>query len=384
MSLQFYLNKFRDLNTMRLQGHNKPHKVCMLLAVMDLIELGVINQNRIEFNNVLKQSFTEHFQRLSAGNDQDTPENPFYHLSSEGFWHLKPQLGVELTAIKGFSKTKIAYAYLDDELFTLMQSSLIRPDLKFALTQNLTRLPELYKRWALSFGKSERTASSYIGAVQGVLSDMAKRYQITETELTQVGSFYQYQQVTTLLYELQEFKEKDERGKSMYSSALKSYGQFLADLGHVDVTKDVDEILQSDELTATEKTALVNARVGQGQFRQRLFTQWQGCAVTGYAMPAMLVASHIKPWRSATNSERLDPDNGLLLLANLDKAFDRGFITFADNGEIIIAEVLERPEVLGIRHGMRLQIRPQNLKYLHYHRELYQQRFELRLGAGIA
>ncbi|KKO44993.1 restriction endonuclease [Arsukibacterium ikkense] len=377
MALEFYLSKFRELNTMRLQGHNKPHKVCMLLAVMDLIELGVISQNRIEFNQTLKQSFTEHFQRLRAGKDQDTPENPFYHLSSEGFWHLQPQPSVELTTIKGYSKTKVAYAYLDDELFTLMQSSLVRSDLRLALTQNLTRLPELYRRWVLEFGNSESTAQKYLGAVRGVLSDLAIKHRFSIGELTKIGSFHEYQLATTPLYELQEFKDKDSRGNSMYSRALKSYGEFLADLGQVDVTNDVDDILQSDELSATEKSVLVSARVGQGQFRQSLLEQWQGCAVTGYGMPAMLVASHIKPWRSATNTERLDPDNGLLLLANLDKAFDRGFISFADSGEIMIAEALERPEVLGIRHGMRLEVRPQNLKYLHYHRELYQQRFVL-------
>ena len=37
MSLEFYLKKFQDLNTLRQHGHSKPHKVCMLLAVMDLI-----------------------------------------------------------------------------------------------------------------------------------------------------------------------------------------------------------------------------------------------------------------------------------------------------------------------------------------------------------
>ena len=161
----------------------------------------------------------------------------------------------------------------------------------------------------------------------------------------------------------------------MYSSALKSYGEFLADLGQVDVTTDVDDILQSDDLTTTEKSMLVSARVGQGQFRQRLFEQWDGCAVTGYMMPAMLVASHIKPWRSSTNMERLDPNNGLLLLANLDKAFDRGFISFEDNGQIIISTQLERPQVLGISQHMRLSVREQNIKYLQYHRELYQERF---------
>ena len=92
-------------------------------------------------------------------------------------------------------------------------------------------------------------------------------------------------------------------------------------------------------------------------------------------MPAMLVASHIKPWRSSTNMERLDPNNGLLLLANLDKAFDRGFISFEDNGQIIISTQLERPQVLGISQHMRLSVREQNIKYLQYHRELYQERF---------
>lgn len=375
MSLQFYLNKFRDLNTMRLQGHNKPHKVCILLAVMDLIECGVIHENRIEFNQALKQSFTLHFQRLRAGNDKDTPDNPFYHLTSEGFWHIKPVVGVELGDITGFSKRKIAYAYLDTELFELMKSSLVRADLRLALTQNLTRLPELYLRWVMGLGKSDNTAKKYLGAVQGVLSDLAKREQITDSDLTQIGSFHEYKQVTTPLYELNEFREKDTRGKRMYSSALKSYGEFLADLGQVDVTTDVDDILQSDDLTTTEKSMLVSARVGQGQFRQRLFEQWDGCAVTGYMMPAMLVASHIKPWRSSTNMERLDPNNGLLLLANLDKAFDRGFISFEDNGQIIISTQLERPQVLGISQQMRLAVREQNIKYLQYHRELYQERF---------
>ena len=375
MALAYYLDKFRDLNTMRLQGHNKPHKVCMLLAVMDLIECGVIYENRIEFNQALKQSFTLHFQRLRAGNDKDSPENPFYYLTSDGFWHLQPIAGVELGDITGFSKSKFAYAYLDTELFELMKSSLVRADLRLALTQNLTRLPELYLRWVIGLGRSERTAKSYLGAVQGVLSDLAIREQITDSDLTQIGSFHEYKRVTTPLYELNEFREKDARGNKMYSSALKSYGEFLADLGQVDVTADVDEILQSDGLSVTEKSILVSARVGQGQFRQRLFEHWDGCAVTGYGMPAMLVASHIKPWRSASNLERLDPNNGLLLLANLDKAFDRGYISFSDNGQILIANALERPEVLGINQQMRLAVRDQSLRYLQYHRDLYQERF---------
>lgn len=372
MSLEYYLNKFQSLNTMRQQGHNKPHKICMLLAIMDLIAIGTITDNKIELNNALRRCFTLHFDRLKAGNDKDTPENPFYHLISEGFWHLKPVAGVKSEDISGYSKNKIAYAYLDDELYAYMQSSIVCNDLRIALSQNLTRLPELYQRWASGLGKAERTVKSYLGAVQGVLSSMAKEHQFTDKELTKIGSFHEYQRAVTPLYQLEEFKHKDERGKSMYSSALKSFGEFLADLGQVDVSADVDEILQDNTLNKTEKSILVNARLGQGNFRRNLLQEWQSCAVTGYQMQAMLVASHIKPWRASNNFERLDPANGLLLVANLDKAFDKGFISFDRQGKILIASILERPEVLGIHSGLQLAIRPEHDKYLSYHRtEMY-------------
>lgn len=369
MSLEFYLQKFQDLNTLRQNGHNKPHKVCMLLAVMDLISIGVIAHNRIELNEALKRSFTGHFQRLRAGNDADTPENPFFHLRTDGFWHLHYQPGVDANAVDRYSKSKIAYASLDDELFEFFKSSIICSDLRLALTMNLTRLPELYQRWAQSLGKSEKTVSNYLHAVQGNLSKMAKVHGLSDRNLTELGSFHQYQRTTTPLRELAEFKAQDERGKKMYSSALKSYGEFLADIGQVDIAADVDEILASPSLSPTEKAVLMNTRLGQGRFREHLIQQWQGCAVTGYPMPAMLVASHIKPWRSANNIERLDPDNGLLLLANLDKAFDKGFISFESSGNILLSPMLEQPDVLGIHAKMRLKLRDAHKPYLTYHQQ---------------
>lgn len=341
----------------------------MLLAVMDLISIGAIHQNKIEFNDALKHCFSSHFQRLRAGNDADTPENPFFHLRSDGFWHLHYQPGVDAITVDRFSKSKIAYASLDTELFEFFNSSIICSDLRLALTMNLTRLPELYQRWAQSLGKSEKTVSNYLQAVQGNLSKMAKAHGLIDRNLTDLGSFHQYQRTTTPLRELAEFKAQDERGKKMYSSALKSYGEFLADLSQVDVAADVDEIMASPGLSPTEKTVLINTRLGQGLFREHLIQQWQGCAVTGYSMPAMLIASHIKPWRAANNIERLDPNNGLLLLANLDKAFDKGFISFAQSGDIILSPLLEQPDVLGIRSNMRLKLREAHLPYLAYHHQ---------------
>src|SRR5205807_1990193 len=96
----------------------------------------------------------------------------------------------------------------------------------------------------------------------------------------------------------------------------------------------------------TEREEVRKARVGQGRFRRSLLELWDArCAVTGVEMPAVLTASHIKPWRCATNAERLDQNNGLLLLAQYDRLFDRGFISFADDGGILLSPALPKDKL---------------------------------------
>ena len=58
-----------------------------------------------------------------------------------------------------------------------------------------------------------------------------------------------------------------------------------------------------------------------------------------------LVAGHCKPWRDATNEERLNGENGLLLTPSIDHLFDRGFIGFEDSGKLIISPVAHRPSL---------------------------------------
>ena len=155
----------------------------------------------------------------------------------------------------------------------------------------------------------------------------------------------------------------------MYGSALKKFAEYLQEGFDADIETDVEQILQAGEINNTEKTALLKARIGQGSFRQKLIALWGGCAATGYKDTAMLVASHIKPWRISSNSERLDAYNGLLLLPNLDKAFDAGFISFKANGQIIISPLLKEPECLGITKSLTIKPKPQNHHYLEFHRD---------------
>ena len=134
---------------------------------------------------------------------------------------------------------------------------------------------------------------------------------------------------------------------------------------------DIDEIQNQEKLAETEKQQLVNARLGQGAFRESLFKLWKGCSVTGCNLPSMLRASHIKPWRLCDNRERLDPYNGLLLVPNLDLAFDNGLISFDHDGNIILSTSLNEvdAELLGISKHMRILVSSKHKSYLKYHRK---------------
>jgi hypothetical protein len=91
-------------------------------------------------------------------------------------------------------------------------------------------------------------------------------------------------------------------------------------------------------LTETVKKQLVNARIGQGRFRLNTYAIEPRCRLTGVSDLDFLTASHIKPWKDCDNQERLDGSNGLMLAPHVDRLFDRGWISFEDNGDVIVAK----------------------------------------------
>lgn len=124
----------------------------------------------------------------------------------------------------------------------------------------------------------------------------------------------------------------------------------------------------------TEAERLVIQRVGQDIFRQGLLDFWEGrCAITGLAVPELLRASHIKPWAACeTDAERLDVYNGLLLAPHFDAAFDQGFITVADTGEVVVSPGLDRNarQAIGLLDLVSVQAPLGNHRsYLLWHRD---------------
>ena len=105
------------------------------------------------------------------------------------------------------------------------------------------------------------------------------------------------------------------------------------------------QLANDSTVPETERLAIIRARNGQGLFKERVAKIETRCRITGVENPVHLIASHCKPWRDATNEERLNGENGLLLTPSIDHLFDRGFIGFEDNGKLIISPVAHRPSL---------------------------------------
>jgi predicted restriction endonuclease len=133
----------------------------------------------------------------------------------------------------------------------------------------------------------------------------------------------------------------------------------------------------------TEKTALVQARRGQGLFRDNVRSIERACRITKVERMEHLIASHVQPWRDSNNEERLDGENGLLLTPTVDHLFDKGFISFEDSGRLIVSPVADQKSLtrMGVDpvNGVNVGAFSQGQRrYLNFHRENV-----LRMARGI-
>jgi len=145
----------------------------------------------------------------------------------------------------------------------------------------------------------------------------------------------------------------------------------VGDADNESIIPDIKAVLASP-VDATTREILAQARIGQGKFRNDVLSMWGlRCCVTGSQILDAIRASHIKPWSHSTNTERLDPNNGLPLVATLDALFDAGLVSFLDDGILITSERIsaEEQKMLGLLN-LRLCKNPneQVKPYLAYHR----------------
>lgn len=124
-------------------------------------------------------------------------------------------------------------------------------------------------------------------------------------------------------------------------------------------------------LTGLEKELITKYRIGQTNFRTTLLSHEKKCKICGLSNESFLIASHIKPWSVSDKFEKVDTNNGFLLCPHHDKLFDGGYISFQDDGEIIISSLINKNDqsLMNINSKIKIKLNNNNLKYLKYHRE---------------
>ena len=137
------------------------------------------------------------------------------------------------------------------------------------------------------------------------------------------------------------------------------------------IVEELDQEIDAIEIEGQDRRALVKVRVNQTVFRDRLLKRYNHCCLCNVENPALLVASHIKPWVDCLANEKLDADNGFLLCPNHDALFDGGFITFDETGHIVISDKLSLKDCMftNVTQEMTLELTDRNKLYLEYHRK---------------
>lgn len=137
--------------------------------------------------------------------------------------------------------------------------------------------------------------------------------------------------------------------RDIWDEMTSDWNHLASEIDHIErqladntyIFQDAEESTQADaDYTGMTKSTLVEARVGQGFFRQAVLSAYDfKCCITGLANPELLVASHIVPWRVDSNN-RLNPRNGLCLSALHDRAFDQGLIAISESLRLLLSRRL--------------------------------------------
>lgn len=152
-----------------------------------------------------------------------------------------------------------------------------------------------------------------------------------------------------------------------------------------------DTTLLDEEFTkipiGKEKSITAKQRINHNFFRKAIMASYNDtCCITGINIPTLVIASHIKPWKNSTETEKTNPSNGLCLNSLHDKAFDQGFITIKPDYTIIISSAIT--DTLDEENAMKffLQYKGQKIhmpdkfipkkEFLEYHNDVIFERWK--------
>lgn len=142
----------------------------------------------------------------------------------------------------------------------------------------------------------------------------------------------------------------------------------------LELLQEIEKELDSPiVLESTERELIAKSRIGQPIFKKALLNYNSKCRLCGVTDQRFLIAGHIKQWSISNNQERLDGNNGLLLCPNHDFLFDKAYISFNDDGMILISEDLDKEArmFLNINENMSIRMNENQREYMKWHRERF-------------
>ncbi|MBQ3349961.1 MAG: HNH endonuclease [Thermoguttaceae bacterium] len=222
---------------------------------------------------------------------------------------------------------------------------------------------------------SDASISHYASAINAISKDMML-ISVISKPINEMG-LSELDISIPIILNNPEFVEKNNRGNQMYSNGLKHFRSFKTSFDESESDSDiiVNQIMNANNISVTEKESLIKSRVGQGKFRETLMNKYNGsCVITGINIPTLLIASHIRPWAVSNNFERLSSDNGILLSATYDRLFDSGLITFKDSGLILVSKYVDdnNKSKLNLSNGSYVDVSfsTETKHHLEYHRDV--------------
>ena len=143
-----YVEIFRNLSTGVQNGKKLPHKAVLLLSILTLVENVTITENKIHLNKTIANTFASTWGDYLHNSKIPSVWIPFWYMKSEPFWHFKALADENLLQnllcfaghpSVGQMRNVIKYAYVDEQLFSLMQDREESSKLKKALTETYLR-----------------------------------------------------------------------------------------------------------------------------------------------------------------------------------------------------------------------------------------------------
>ena len=130
-----YTKRIMNIRQAKIRGEVIVAKPVLLLAIIDGISCDLFKDNKIYMTEWLESQYVMLMQKYMYSSQFDNPtdiSNPFWHLQSDGFWHLKLATDSPkgVTPSKRWLKEEVAFAYFDEDLWLLLNNKVWRMKLR--------------------------------------------------------------------------------------------------------------------------------------------------------------------------------------------------------------------------------------------------------------